>query len=239
MDELSPTYLRTLPLHAISGTYGVDGLRRRFALEISTFDADDQARLKLAAELAERLHAEDRRTGGDPYLTHVLRVTIRISCYYRVHDIDVLAAALLHDTVEDHAQELAGGAPADATEAAFGVLTRDFGARVAGLVRSVTNPAYDPDRDQDEQYRQHVVDALTRDPWARPIKFSDVTDNGLGVVHTTGAKVRRVALKYGPLVPALRRLVTLPDTPLDEPARQLVLSQFDEAEKRFAAILDG
>jgi hypothetical protein len=49
----------------------------------------------------------------------VLRTTIRIIAYYEVTDIDVIAAALLHDAVEDHPEELAGDRPGDATEAAL------------------------------------------------------------------------------------------------------------------------
>jgi hypothetical protein len=238
VDELPDAYWRILPLHALTETYGQEGLRRRFLLEITGFDADAQATLHRALALAERVHVGDTRV-REPYLHHLLRVAIRIVCYYRVRDVDVLVAALLHDAVEDHATELAGGAPTDPTEAALAVLSRDFGPRVAGLVRSVTNPTYHPDRDRDEQYREHVIEALTRDPWARVIKLSDFTDNGLGVIHTSGTKVRRAAVKYAPLVPALRELVARPDTPLDEEAKEHILGQLDEAERRFAAILSG
>ena len=42
------------------------------------------------------------------------------------------------------------------TDAAVAELARRFNPRVAELVRSVTNPEYDPDRDRHEQYREHV-----------------------------------------------------------------------------------
>jgi (p)ppGpp synthase/HD superfamily hydrolase len=236
MDDAIPTYLLSLPLHAITEVYGEEGLRQRFALEISRFDEAEQVKLNRALALADRLHRDDRRV-REPYLNHLLRVAIRIICYYRIRDVNVLVAALLHDAVEDHPEALAGGAPADPTEAALAVLARDFGPRVAQLVRSVTNPRYDPDRDSDEQYREHVAASLARNPWARVIKASDFTDNGVGVIHTTGSKVRRAAVKYRPLVPILRDLVARPDTPLDEEAKQHILDQFDLAEQRFAAIL--
>jgi (p)ppGpp synthase/HD superfamily hydrolase len=155
----------------------------------------------------------------------------------------VLVAALLHDAVEDHPAELAGldeslGYTA-LTEAAVEELGRRFGPRVAGLVRSVTNPEYDPARDKHEQYREHVAASLERDPWARVIKISDFTDNGVGVIHTTYDKARYAAGKYRPLVPKLRELVGRPDTPLSVTAKEHVLDQLDLAEERFAAILDG
>lgn len=75
------------------------------------------------------------------------------------------------------------------TEAALAVLAGRFGARVADLVCAVTNPEYDPERDRHEQYRAYVTASLDRNPWARVIKVSHFTDNGVGVIHTTGPKV--------------------------------------------------
>ncbi|MGN9910525.1 HD domain-containing protein [Phytohabitans sp. LJ34] len=229
----SPAYLATMPLHAITEVYGEDGLRQRFALEVARFAAADQDRLTEALELAAHLHRDDRRT-REPYLNHLLRVAIRIMSHYGVTDVDVLVAALLHDTVEDHPEELGGDA-----EAALAELARRFNPRVADLVRAVTNPEYDPGRDRHEQYRAHVAESLDRHPWARVIKVSDFTDNGVGVIHTTGPKVHSSATKYRPLVPVFRELVGRPDTPLSDPTKAHIMDQLDLAESRFAAILDG
>jgi hypothetical protein len=108
---------------------------------------------------------------------------------------------------------------------------------VAELVGAVTNPPYTTDRDPYEQYREHVADSLRRHPWARVIKASDFTDNGVGLIHTTGPRLHRLAGKYAPLVPVLQELIALPDTPLDAPARQRILTQLGQAADRFAAIL--
>lgn len=238
MEDTTAADMLSRPLHAITEVHGEAGLRTRFGLEIAQLDQAERPRVIRALELAAKVHANDRRV-REPYVNHVLRVAIRILCYYRVRDGDVIAAALLHDAVEDHAAELADGTSGDVTEAAFDVIGRDFGDRVAALVRSVTNPAYDPDRDRDLQYREHVANALARDPYARLIKFSDFTDNAVGIVHSTGPKLRRWAAKYLPLVPVLRSLVLLPDTPLDGEARLHVLKQIDLAEERLMAILPG
>jgi len=238
MDDLPPRYLLSLPLHVVTEVYGEPGLRRRFQLEVDAHPPPEQRTLQWAFLLAERLHGADRRA-RESVLNHLLRVTIRIMCHYRVRDVEVLAAALLHDAVEDHPAELAGGAPLHPTAAALGVVARDFGARVAELVGAVTNPAYDPDRDKDEQYREHVAESLGAHPWARLIKASDFTDNGVGILYTVGPKVRRAATKYGPLVPQLRELVARPDTPLSAEVKAHIDSQFDRAEQRFAVILAG
>jgi (p)ppGpp synthase/HD superfamily hydrolase len=232
--------LLSMPLHAITEVYGEAGLRERLLLELESFPPAERDRLGEALELAARLHADDRRV-REPYLNHLLRVAIRIIKYYGVRDVDVLTAALLHDAVEDHPAELAmrtEGTHTELTEAAIAELARLFNPRVAELVRSVTNPQYDPDRDRHEQYREHVAESLERDPWARVIKVSDFTDNGVGVVHTTPEKAYSSARKYRPLVPKLRELVGRPDTPLSIAAKDHILDQLDLAEERFAAILD-
>jgi HD domain len=288
MDSGQRQLLAAMPLHAITSTYGENGLRERFAAEIAELPAGDQRRLNRALELAARLHADDRRE-REPYLNHLLRVAIRIMSHYGVRDTDVVCAALLHDAVEDHAAELAGAAGAGAAgvagggvagvagvtgggvagaagvagggvagvagvtdgvgvaggggggaarrDAALDALAAEVGARVAELVDAVTNPEYAPDRDAHEQYREHVADSLRRCPWARVIKASDFADNGAGLIHITGPRLRKLAGKYAPLVPVLREFITEPDTPLDGPARQRILAQLDRAAARFAAVL--
>jgi hypothetical protein len=233
-EAAPPEYLRTMPLHAITEVYGEAGLRGRFALEIARFPAADRSRLEGALALAADLHAEDRRV-REPYLNHLLRVAIRIMHYYRVDDIDVLVAALLHDSVEDHPEQL-GGTP----EAALATLTVAFGSRVAELVGAVTNPEWEPDRHRYVQYREHVAHSLEANPWARVIKISDFTDNGVGLIHTTGPKLPAMAAKYAPLVPVLQDLITRPDTPLADDVKVHIAGQLSLARRRFAAILgDG
>lgn len=231
----------TMPLRAITETLGEAGLRDRFRLEIAALPPPDRAAADRALTLAALLHRHDRRV-REPYLNHLLRVAIRIIAHYHLADPELIAAALLHDAVEDHPQELAGlpaGTPyAQAAEAALDVLADRFGPRVAELVRAVTNPPFDPAGDRDAQYRAHVVDSLDRHPWARVLKVSDFTDNAVGVGHTSGAKALSSAAKYRPLVPVFRELIGRPDTPLSAEAKRRVYRQLDLAEERFAAILD-
>ena len=234
MDGDQRRLLATMPLHAITSTYGEAGLRDRFTVEIASWPEADRRRMERARDLAARLHADDRRE-QEPYVNHLLRVAIRIMSHYRVRDADVVCAALLHDAVEDHPDELAGRPAADQA-AALAVLASDFGPRVAELVGAVTNPAWAPDRDQHDQYREHVATSLEVSPWARVIKASDFTDNGVGLIHTTGPRLHRLAEKYAPLVPVLQDLIARPDTPLDAAAKEHILAQLDRAAGRFAAL---
>jgi hypothetical protein len=238
--------LATMPLHAITSTYGEEGLRERFAAEIAPQPAASREQLNQALDLVSLVHAADRRE-REPYINHLLRVAIRIMSHYGVGDAGVVTAALLHDAVEDHATEIAGQdrdpesddllSPAELQHAALAVLAAEFGPRVADLVGAVTNPPWAPDRDAHEQYREHVRDSLRRHPWARVIKASDFTDNGGGLMHITGPRVGKLAAKYAPLVPILRASIQLPDTPLSAAARERILAQLDRAAERFTALL--
>ena len=221
-----------MPLHAVTAMYGEQGLRARFAAEIARFpDPAGQEQAARALQLAGDLHAGDRRQ-REPYVNHLLRVALRITCHYGVDDIDVICAALLHDAVEDHAAGLAAGGRAGAVAA----LAAGFGPRAAGLVDAVTNPDWVPGVDRDQQYRAHVADSLAASPWARVIKASDFTDNGVGLIHTSGPKAARLARKYAPLVPVLASLIARPDTPLPPPVKARILGQFVAAQERFAVI---
>jgi (p)ppGpp synthase/HD superfamily hydrolase len=225
--------LSVMPLHAITTVYGEQGLRARFALETARLtDPAAREQVRRALRLAARLHACDRRQ-REPYVNHLLRVALRIMVHYGVREPDVICAALLHDAVEDHADELSTtGRPS-----AFALLTAAFGGRVAELVAAVTNPVYAPGRDEDSQYREHVMDSLATCPWARVIKISDFTDNGVGLIHTTGEKAVRLARKYAPLVPALADLAARADTPHAGNVKARILAQLGSAADRLDAII--
>ena len=108
LDATERRLVASMPLHAITSMYGKGGLRERLLIEIAQFSAVDRGRIGDALALASRLHAQDRRQ-REPYANHLLRVTVRILSHYRVTDPDVTCAALLHDAVEDHAEDITPG----------------------------------------------------------------------------------------------------------------------------------
>ncbi|WP_040825014.1 HD domain-containing protein [Nocardia jiangxiensis] len=234
MNATGAGILAVMPLHTISEVHGEEGLRRRLALESAKLDEPE--RVGAALELVSDLHRDDRY-GREPYLSHLLRVAIRIVSHYEVHDTDLVVAALLHDAVEDHAPELAGGREGSETEAALAAVRERFGERVAELVAAVTNPAREPGIDRNHQYRAHIATSLESDPWARVVKLSDFTDNGVGILYATSPAMEKLAIKYRPLTSVYRDLVTRPDTPLAAHVKQHILDQLDLADERFAAIL--
>jgi (p)ppGpp synthase/HD superfamily hydrolase len=222
--------IAAMSLHQITATYGEPGIRLRFEHEIAQLgSAEDRTKSEQALALATDLHRLDRRQ-DEPYINHPLRVALRIIRHYNVLDADVISAALLHDTVEDHADRL----PSEGQQDALHVLADQFGPRVADLVSAVTNPAYDPNLDKHAQYAEHVITSLTHNPWARVIKVSDFTDNAVGLQYTTGAKAARLARKYAPLIPTLQDLVDRPDTPLAADVKDHIRHQLNRAADRCA-----
>lgn len=82
-----------------------------------------------AFELANRLHCEQTRKGGDiPYISHLMSVSALVWEYGG--DEDQAIAALLHDAVEDQ------GGPRIAQE-----IRKQFGDRVADIVDACTDAA--------------------------------------------------------------------------------------------------
>ncbi|NKY86946.1 HD domain-containing protein [Nocardia veterana] len=241
MESIGAGILAAMPLHTLSDVHGEEGLRQRLLLE-SQRKLPDAERVDAALEFVADLHRNDNY-GREPYLNHLLRVAIRIVSHYEVHDTEVVLAGLLHDAVEDHAADLAalGGGQepeADSTAAALAVLAERFGERVANLVAAVTNPAHDPGEDRHIRYRDHVAESLDRDPWARVVKISDFTDNGVGILYADEqAVMSKLATKYRPLTAVYRELITRPDTPLAPHVKQHILEQLDTADARFDVIL--
>ncbi|MGI5165037.1 HD domain-containing protein [Spirillospora sp. CA-253888] len=83
--------------------------------------------LDRAAEAARRWHGDQRRPTGAPYMEHLLEAVEVLARGADVTDADVLAAALLHDAVED-------------TDATVTDVEDEFGPDVAELVDWVTKP---------------------------------------------------------------------------------------------------
>lgn len=171
-----------------------------------------QDKLWRAIELAQELHRNDRHKQY-PYIYHVLRCANRLAQYLEVRDPEIIIASILHDSVEDHAEELgsmapaAEGQPQDAhvlQRRALGVIGDIFSEDTAVIVGGLTNPPHDGERYANERdkiaaYIQKVAMSI-RDPRVFLAKVADWIDNGLGVVHDQagqGAKHDYFRLKYG------------------------------------------
>jgi guanosine-3',5'-bis(diphosphate) 3'-pyrophosphohydrolase len=81
-----------------------------------------------AAQFAARKHKDQRRkdAAGSPYINHPLALANILREEGKVEDVAVIAAALLHDTIED-------------TETDYDELRGQFGAEIAEIVAEVTD----------------------------------------------------------------------------------------------------
>ncbi len=103
---------------------------------------------------------QTRKANGLPYVTHPLSV-MQILIEHDVNDPEVLAAAVLHDTLED-------------TDTTFDDLTLNFGVVVASIVREVSD---DKTLTPSERKKHQIVKASTMSDAAKLIKTADKLDN--------------------------------------------------------------
>jgi len=117
--------------------------------------------LRAIAFAADRHRTQKRKDkDGTPYITHPVDVASRLAGG-GVKDIDVLVAAVLHDTIED-------------TKTTGAELEQLFGGRVRGLVQEVTD---DKTVEKQERKRRQAEHAPHLSPAAKLIKLADQTSN--------------------------------------------------------------
>lgn len=119
--------------------------------------------VRRAARFAERAHAgQTRRYTGEPYHTHPAAVAAIVATV--PHDWAMLAAAHLHDVVED-------------TDVRITDIVRSFGRNVADLVDWLTDVSRPEDGNRETRRRldrEHTARAPAR---AQTIKLADLIHN--------------------------------------------------------------
>jgi GTP diphosphokinase / guanosine-3',5'-bis(diphosphate) 3'-diphosphatase len=155
----------------------------------ATHPRADLGIIERAYAVAERAHEGQLRKSGDAYITHPLAVTTILAELGMTPS--TLAAALLHDTVEDTAYSLEQ-------------LEKDFGSEVAMLVDGVTklDKVTYGDAAQAETVRKMVV-AMARDIRVLVIKLADRLHNARTwryvSVESAQRKARETLEIYAPL----------------------------------------
>lgn len=142
----------------------------------ANYPRSDLSVIERAYTVAERAHRGQKRRSGEPYITHPIAVA-QILAELGVAPV-AIAAALLHDTVED-------------TEYTLTQLTDEFGEEIAMLVDGVTklDKVKYGDSAQAETVRKMVV-AMSKDIRVLVIKLSDRLHNARtwGFVPSDSAK---------------------------------------------------
>ena len=123
-----------------------------------------------AAHFAAQKHTDQRRKDEDasPYINHPISVAKIISEIGNVEDPEVLAAALLHDTIED-------------TKTTPEELIDNFGERVCSLVQEVTDDKSLPKMERKQRQIEHAKEISEG---AALIKLGDKISNVTDITNT-------------------------------------------------------
>ena len=162
-----------------------------------------------AIEFATQAHAgQTRKYTGEPYVNHPIEVMKLVSMV--TDDPEVLAAAVLHDVVED-------------TPATIMNIRIGFTPRVAALVDDLTDVSKPEDGNRatrKELDRQHTAKAS---PDAKTVKLADLISNGKSIIKDD-PNFAKVFMKEKA---ALLEVLTEGDAILFKEASDMVASYFN------------
>jgi len=182
-----------------SGTHADDeAFRRRLDGMLNDRPGPEREVITRAARLARDAHRGQQRVSGEPYYVHSLAVAEILNGLNLDHE--TLAAAILHDVVED-------------TEISLDDISRNFGPVIARLVDGVTKmerigdfqhsiPADSKQQHQAESLRKLLL-AMAEDVRVVLIKLADRLHNMRTLQHLDSARQQRIAREtleiYAPL----------------------------------------
>lgn len=128
-----------------------------------------------AIEFAAESHANQKRKGKNqtPYINHPIKV-VSMLAKYGESDPDLLAAAALHDVIEDTASGKA------AMDTLANQIKNTFGEKVLGIVREVSD---DKSLPYEERKRLQIVHTSTLSSSAKKIKIADKISNILDLME--------------------------------------------------------
>lgn len=117
---------------------------------------------------AHKRHAQIRKYTGEPYIVHPAAVAKLVSSVTK--DPEIIAAAFLHDTVED-------------TDTTLAHIELEFGWRVARLVSDLTDVSKPNDGNRKIRKRIDRKHTALASPDAKTIKLADLIDNTKSIVE--------------------------------------------------------
>ncbi len=167
----------------------------------SYYTVADRALVERAYRVAEQAHEGQKRASGEPYIQHCLAVA-DILAELRMPPA-VVAAGLLHDTVED-------------TDVTLDDLRRDFGDEVASLVDGVTKlvslprvSRADQTQAEDGEPEDEAAEALSpQSEWERKRKLAN--ESLRKTFLAMSRDIRVVIIKLADRLHNMRTLASLP-----------------------------
>jgi guanosine-3',5'-bis(diphosphate) 3'-pyrophosphohydrolase len=126
--------------------------------------------LTKAMNFAAQKHIDQRRKGeaAEPYLNHLTEVAALLAEFTKGTDPVVVAAGILHDTIED-------------TQTTREELVREFGENVADIVCEATD---DKSLHWAERKRQQIIHAAHASAEAKQIKMADKISNLRAILNS-------------------------------------------------------
>lgn len=141
--------------------------------------ATDASLLLNAISFAARAHqGQFRNDGQTPYTSHPFRVVAILSRLFGVDDLETLAAAVLHDTIED-------------TKTDHDELSEHFGGRVADFVAALSKDKRLPEDERERAYHDGLAAAPVE---VQLCKLADVYDN---LIDSAGMDAKQRQKKIG------------------------------------------
>lgn len=155
--------------------------------KISYLNREQKSVVERAFAFADEKHKTQKRNSGEPYINHPVRVATYLA--ENKYDYQVIAASLLHDTIED-------------TDTTYDDLYQLFGKEIADLVDGVTkiskitikskDKVFSDDElfvDQADNYRKLLV-ATAKDIRVIAIRLNDRLDNIKTVEYLKKHKIK-------------------------------------------------
>lgn len=134
-----------------------------------TFSEFDLKMIFKSLDFAANKHRYQLRKGADsaPYINHPIKVAQLLIEVGEVYDIDIIIAAILHDTIED-------------TKTTKEELYKEFSEKITDYVLEMTD-----DKTQEKIQRKllQIQNAPHKSPGAKLIKICDKISNITDVVH--------------------------------------------------------
>lgn len=138
---------------------------------------------------SEKHSGQYRADGVTPYINHPILVAELVKQYKQSKNIDaIVAAALLHDTLED-------------TYTSYRELVDNFGEMVASMVMEVTNASYVPYLVGKDQYLKNKM--LVMSNYALVIKLADRLANVIDCKTLSKERKERLTLDTNEIIKCL------------------------------------
>ena len=138
--------------------------------------------VKRAMQAASFAH-RDQKYGEHPYVTHLADVVARVKTI--TQDPEIIAAAWLHDTIED-------------TQITHGDITREFGPNVAAMVWAVTGHGQNR-----KEKMANAIAKIAKTPGSELVKSADRLSNVSASLANNPKKLQMYKDEHKDLSPVL------------------------------------